>query len=105
MEHKKVLITLVCLAAVGTASANAVTDWNVIAMEKITAGRPGPFGTTDMALVQIAAHDAVQAIEKRFEPYHAEVKGAPGSRSAAVAAAVRTMLGGRRASVQRVSGQ
>jgi hypothetical protein len=92
MGHNKLLITLACLAVTGTASANAVTDWNAIAMEKITAGRPGPFGTTDMALVQIAVHDSVQAIEKRFEPYHAEVKGAKGSRSAAVAAAVRTML-------------
>jgi hypothetical protein len=92
MELKKVLITLACLTVAGTASANAVTDWNAIAMEKITAGRGGPFGTTDMALVQIAVHDAVQAIEGRFEPYHAEVKGARGSRSAAVAAAVRTML-------------
>jgi hypothetical protein len=92
MGHNKLLMTLACLAVAGTASANAVTDWNAIAMEKITAGRGGPFGTTDMALVQIAVHDAVQAIERRFEPYHAEVKGANGSRSAAVAAAVRTML-------------
>lgn len=92
MGHNKLLITLACLTVAGTASANAVTDWNAIAMEKITAGRAGPFGTTDMALVQIAVHDSVQAIERRFEPYHAEVKGARGSRSAAVAAAVRTML-------------
>jgi hypothetical protein len=86
------LAVLACLAATNTVNANAVTDWNSIAMEKITVGRPGPFGTTDMALVQIAVHDAVQAIDRRFEPYHAEVKGAKGRRSAAVAAAVRTML-------------
>ncbi len=92
MRHNKLLMTIACLAVTATAGANAVTDWNAIAMEKITAGRPGPFGTTDMALVQIAVHDAVQAIERRFEPYHAEVRGAKGSRSAAVAAAVRTML-------------
>jgi hypothetical protein len=94
MTRNKVLMTLACLAVTGIANANAVTDWNAIALEKITAGRPGPFGTTDMALVQIAAHDAVQAIERRFEPYYAEVRGAKGSRSAAVAAAVRTMLVG-----------
>jgi hypothetical protein len=72
--------------------ADAVTDWNEITMAAVTAARPGPQGMLDVALVHIAVHDAVQAIEKRFEPYHFELPGAKGSRSAAAAAAAYTVL-------------
>ena len=46
----------------------------------------------DVALVHIAVHDAVQAIEKRYEPYHFEIARAKGSRSAAAAAAAHGVL-------------
>jgi hypothetical protein len=72
----------------------AVVDWNRITVDAVTAGRPGPIGIVDIALVQIAVHDAVQAIEKRYEPYHFEVERAWGNRSAAVAAAAHGMLVG-----------
>ncbi|MBM0104693.1 hypothetical protein JM946_08040 [Steroidobacter sp. S1-65] len=78
----------------GPVAADAVTDWNEITMAAVAAGRPGPVGSLDTALVQIAVHDAVQAIERRFEPYHMEVRGAKGSRSAAVAAAAHDVLVG-----------
>jgi hypothetical protein len=74
--------------------ADVVTDWNEITMTAVATGRPGAVGQLDVALVQIAVHDAVQAIDKRFEPYHTEVKGAKGSRSAAAAAAAHHMLVG-----------
>jgi hypothetical protein len=74
--------------------ADAVTDWNEIALGAITTGRPGPVGVLDAALVQIAVHDAVQAIDGRFEPYHAEIRHAVGSRTAAVAAAAHDVLVG-----------
>lgn len=82
------------LAAPLPALADAVTDWNDIAATSVAAGRPGPIGLVDLALVQIAVHDAVQALEGRFEPYHAEVKGAHGRRAAAVAAAAHGVLVG-----------
>ncbi len=78
----------------GPASADAVTDWNDIAQTAILTGRPGPTGVLDSALVQIAVHDAVQAIDRRFEPYHFEMKGARGSRQAAAAAAAHDVLVG-----------
>jgi hypothetical protein len=74
--------------------ADPVTDWNEIAQPAIAAGRPGPPGALDSALVQIAVHDAVQALDRRFEPYHVEVKGAKGRRAAAVAAAAHDVLVG-----------
>jgi hypothetical protein len=76
------------------ALADAVTDWNDIAVVAVTAGRPGPIGVVDLALVQAAVHDAVQALDHRFEPYYSEVPGATGSRSAAVAAAAHAVLVG-----------
>ena len=60
----------------------------------VTSGRPGPTGVADLALVEAAVHDAVQAIDRRYEPYFAEVPGAHGSRSAAVAAAAHYVLVG-----------
>jgi hypothetical protein len=88
------LILCGLLTWAGPVSADAVVDWNEITMTAVTAGRPGPAGTFDMALVQIAVHDAVQALDRRFEPYHVEVPGAKGSRSAAAtAAAYRVLVG------------
>jgi hypothetical protein len=77
---------------VGNACADAVVDWNQITVDAVTVGRPGPIGLVDIALVHVAVHDAVQAIEKRFQPYHFEVERASGRRSAAVAAAAHDVL-------------
>ena len=73
------LTALACLVAVGVTSeaqlarADAVTDWNAITISAVNVGRAGPQGSLDIALVQIAVHDAVQALDKRFEPYHVEI--------------------------------
>ena len=88
------LIACASLSLPGLASADVVTDWNEITVAAITAGRPGPIGQMDIALVQVAVHDAVQAIENRYEPYHFDMKNAAGKRSAAVAAAAHDMLVG-----------
>src|SRR5258705_10135842 len=66
-------------------AANAVTDWNAIAVAAVSAGRPGAPGGVDLALIQAAVHDAVQAIDGRFQPYHVKISGASGSASAAAA--------------------
>lgn len=93
-------LLLAGLAVSGSpAFADAVTDWNEITLQAVTAGRPGPIGTVDIALVQVAVHDAVQAIEQRFEPYHVEIERKPHDRikgrlSAAVAAAAHDVLVG-----------
>jgi hypothetical protein len=83
---------LATLAWSGLAAADAVTDWNDIANNVVAGGRPGPIGAQDLAVVQLAVHDAVQSYEKRFEPYYTQVRGAKGSKSAAVAAAAHGVL-------------
>ena len=92
------LVLCAVLAGVGTANAggsgDAVVDWNQITVDAVTAGRPGPIGIVDIALVHVAMHDAVQAIEKRFEPYLFDIERASGRRSAAAAAAAHDVLVG-----------
>ena len=84
LRRKNMTALIVCgilgvLGAGAPAHADAVTDWNAITLDAVTAGRPGPIGMVDVALVQIAVHDAVQALDRRYEPYHVEIEGARGS--------------------------
>ena len=84
---RSVAAGLVCLTAaswVAPASANVVTEWNAIALSCIPRG--GPATAIDVSLVQAAVHDAVQAIEKRYEPYFSS-PAAVGTESKAAAAA------------------
>ena len=48
--------------------ADAVTDWNEIAVDTVMAASPprsGPLGFLDIAVVQASVYDAVQAIGKK----------------------------------------
>jgi hypothetical protein len=81
------------LAIPASARADAVSDWNAIAVQAtLTGARPGPTGVIDIAIVQAAVYDAVQAIEKRYEPYYVEIPGASGSPIAAAAKAAHDVL-------------
>src|SRR3954471_14794597 len=77
------------------AHADAVTDWHTIAVDTIfsaTPPRPGPVAILDIAVVQAAVYDAVQAIGGKYKPYKVEVPGASGSPDVAVAKASRDVL-------------
>jgi hypothetical protein len=80
------LVACVCLNWAGLAHADAVSDWHVLAVQCISTHRPGPPAMLDLALVQLAVHDAVQAIERDYEPYLAR-PAATGQESPAAAAA------------------
>jgi hypothetical protein len=71
------------------AAANVVTEFNAIGATCLT--RPGPGSLLDLALAQVAVHDAVQAIEHRYETYRPAPPGS-GSKAAAAAAAAYRML-------------
>ena len=88
-----IAIVAIMLAAPASARADAVGDWNAIAVQAtITAGRPNPTINLDVAMVQAAVYDAVQAIEKQYEPYYVEIPGASGSPVAATAKAAYDVL-------------
>ena len=70
--------------------ADVVAEFNALAVQCIATATPpargGPPGLFDLALVHVAMHDAVQAIQHDFEPYLA-TPPATGNESAASAAA------------------
>jgi hypothetical protein len=73
--------------------ADAVVDWNAIAYQTAgTAHRPIPTGMLDVATVQAAVYDAVQAIERKYEPYYVDIPRASGSAAAAAAKAAYDVL-------------
>ena len=99
------LALCVGLACALHADADVVTDWNVVTVLYVSTGGPGtpqvppvgrggPPGLLDIALVHLAMHDAVQAIERKFEPYHYSNKEAfgVGNPAAAAAAAAHRVL-------------
>lgn len=90
---QKLALLVILLAIPSSVRADAVSDWNAIAVQTtMSGGRPGPTGVLDIAMVQAAIYDAVQAIEKRYQPYYVEIKGASGSPVAAAAKAAHDVL-------------
>ena len=90
-----IAILAILLAAPASARADAVADWNLIAVQRIAEANPAhppPVTFIDMAIVQAAIYDAVQAIERHYKPYHVEIEGASGSPAAATAKAARDVL-------------
>jgi hypothetical protein len=88
-------ILILLVLAPAHARADAVSDWNAIALQRIGAEvpqHPTPLVFLDMAIVQVAVYDAVQAIEKQYKPYYVQIPGATGSPDAAAAKAARDVL-------------
>src|SRR6267378_458823 len=85
----------ISLAMSSVVRADAVTDWNAIAVQTIVNAGPthgSAVGFLDNATVQVAVYDAVEAITGRFRPYHVHIPGASGSPAAAVAKAAHDVL-------------
>lgn len=82
------------------AAADAVTDWNVNIAKAALAACIEPPGSNDpahesrmYAMMHLAIHDALNAIDRRFRPYVFNVQGPTGaSREATVASAARNVL-------------
>ena len=93
---RRLIGVLVCVS-LGTAvpaRADVVTDWSAITISTIGAGAagPGPGRLIEIAMVHIAMHDAVQAIQQRFETYSPGITPTTGSVIAAAAKAARDVL-------------
>jgi hypothetical protein len=87
-----VIVTIVLVIS-NSVRADAISDWNAITVQaSITGGRPSPTNVLDIAMVHAAIYDAVQAIERKYEPYYVEIKGASGSPVAAAAKAAHDVL-------------
>jgi hypothetical protein len=65
-------------------SADVILDWNEILLQSLSSQPPRVPLARNMALVHVAMFDAVNAIDRSYQPYHANV---PGSRAASMEAA------------------
>jgi hypothetical protein len=78
------------------AAVNAVSSWNSIALQAAaTAGENAVVSSRTLAIAQAAVHDALNAIDSRYERYAFTGDAQPGaSADAAIAAAARDALVG-----------
>src|SRR6185436_19142466 len=93
MKRRNLFCTFLVFGLVAL-RADEVTNWNLIATNAaLAAGQSPPVQTRTYAIVHIAIHDALNAVERRHNPYALEMRAAPGaSAAAAVAAAARDTL-------------
>jgi membrane-associated phospholipid phosphatase len=76
----------------GGKAGNAVFHWNTFASTLVAANLPPGPQTYTLAVVHIAIHDALNAIDARYEPYEFTGSAPGASVAAAVAAASRDTL-------------
>jgi hypothetical protein len=89
-------LSVVAAAAATPAGADVVTHWNAITLTTAVAGnRPGPAIMLDIAMAQLAVHDALQAYQRRYRSYGPAIDGAAGSPVAAAATAAHDLLAAR----------
>src|SRR5438477_7643299 len=91
------VLALVALVSPAVARADAVTDWNLIASNAIvvTAAQPPPVSALSFAMVQGAVYDAVNAIDRGYQPYLSEPPSNPtdSKEAAGATAAFRVLVG------------
>src|SRR5215470_17998958 len=73
----------------GRASADEVTRWNQIATDASAVVDTNPLRESCVfSILHVAIHNAVNAVESRYEPYHSGISPTPGgSVEAAIASA------------------
>jgi hypothetical protein len=96
MLNRTVLLTILASCVSTSVCADAISDWNEKAVSIVTARQlPPPQAERIMAMVHVAMFDAVNAIERRYQPYLVQFPAAPmASREAAAAAAAGAVMVG-----------
>jgi len=92
---RNALAAVALLAAVPSASADVISDWNDRAIAFVVAhGMGPPPAERIIAMTHLAMFDAVNSIERKYRPYLVELPAAPTiSKEAAAATAAATVLG------------
>src|SRR5439155_253733 len=93
-DFRVLLILCLTVASLSLpASANEVVQWNETTLKAIEAnGQGNVVATRTLAMVQVAVHDALNAVSRRYDAYYFEGPGDPAaSPDAAVAAAAHTV--------------
>ena len=82
----------VCCASVlllcSLARADVLTDWTDLAVQTALANKQAPFvQTRTLAMMHLAAFEAVNAIDRKYQPYRTALPASPGASPEAAAAA------------------
>jgi hypothetical protein len=87
------IVALMCQAS--AVSADVITDWNEKTVAFVTPRMVPAAGQRVVAIVQVAMFDAVNSIERRYQPYLVQLPAlSSASKEAAAAAAAATVLVG-----------
>jgi hypothetical protein len=79
MRHLRWLLLLLVLGVARAAFADVVGEWNRVALDAIRADRvPPPRASRLLALVHVAAFDAVNAARRKYDPYVVVIEAPPG---------------------------
>lgn len=73
-------------------AGNAVTRWNAVALQVLPVDPGLILDSRAFAIMHAAIHDAVNGVERRYQPYTADLSAANASVDAAIAAASRDVL-------------
>ncbi|HST07749.1 MAG TPA: hypothetical protein VLJ83_06225 [Gemmatimonadaceae bacterium] len=94
MNAAKRLLCAAALLIPSLCSADAVLDWNEVALARVVAARQGPpDGARTLAMMHLAMFEAINAIEHRYAPYSFKGRAPAGaSADAAAAAAASSVL-------------
>ena len=72
---------LLAITVVGRASVDEVARWNQVATDATIAAKTNPLAESRIfAIMHVAIHDAVNAVEPRYEPYRLKASRGPGRR-------------------------
>jgi membrane-associated phospholipid phosphatase len=87
-------VALLAITVASRASADQVTRWNQIATDASTVADTNPLRESCVfAILHVAIHDAVNAVDSRYEPYLPRTSSVPGaSVEAAIASAAHDTL-------------
>src|SRR5215510_934281 len=95
LEYGLAVLAIASTFVANAKAADPIADWNQIAETAVkAAGHAPPVAALDFAIVHLAIYDAVESIDRRYQPYHTRVHHATGSESAAAAKAAHDVLAG-----------
>jgi hypothetical protein len=90
---RTLLMTAALIIVAPAAFADVITDWNEKTVAFVTPRMAPAAGQRVVAIVQVAMFDAVNSIERRYQPYLVQLPAdATASKEAAAAAAAGTVL-------------
>ncbi len=92
---RPITVALLAITVVARASVDEVVRWNQVATDATVAAKINPLAESRIfAILHVAIHDAVNAVEPRYEPYQPRTSPAPAGASveAAIAGAAHATL-------------